>query len=73
MPSTVAVHKPAVQREGPAGGFQPDVHGQFPDGEHHSFSFGSSAVGRPSATHSLWDDPPRSGAEAIIGAAITST
>ena len=53
-PSAIAVHEPGVEREGPAGRLHPDVRGKFVDGEHHSFSLVSSAVGRPSATHSFF-------------------
>jgi hypothetical protein len=54
MPSTFAVHESAVQREGPAGGFQPDMSGQIRDGEHHSSSLVSSTVGSRSATHNFF-------------------
>ena len=53
-PSTIAVHEPAVQREGPAGALEADAHGELGDGLHHSSSLVSSTVGNPSATHSFF-------------------
>src|SRR5450631_2346295 len=53
-PCAIAVHVPRVERERSAGGFRADVRGEIVDGEHHSSSLFSSAVGRPSATHSFF-------------------
>src|SRR5450755_3785686 len=54
MSRTIAVHVPRVERESSAGGLHADVGCQIIDGEHHSSPLVSSAVGRPSATHSFF-------------------
>src|ERR1700731_3169192 len=53
-PCAIAVHAPPVEGESPARRIHADMRGQIVDGEHHSSSLVSSAVGRPSATHSFF-------------------
>src|ERR1700738_2294615 len=53
-PRAIAVHIPRVERERSAGGFHADLRGEIVDSEHHSSPLVSSAVGRPSATHSFF-------------------
>src|SRR5712692_5226485 len=53
-PCSIAIHVPGVECERSAGGFHADVGRQIVDGEHHSSPLVSSAVGRPSATHSFF-------------------
>src|SRR6185437_7848257 len=50
----IAVHKSSIERKGPAGALQPDVHGKVCDRLHHSSSLVSSTVGSPSATHNFF-------------------
>jgi hypothetical protein len=50
----IAVHVPWIERERSAGSLHADLSGQIVDGEHHSSPLVSSAVGRPSATHSFF-------------------
>jgi hypothetical protein len=53
-PDAIAIHERTIQREGVAGRSQSDVRGEIGDGGHHSSSLVSSAVGKPSATHSFF-------------------
>src|ERR1019366_2052803 len=54
VPSAIAVHEPAIQRECLTGSPQTNVRRELDHGEHHSSPFLSSAVGSPSATHSFF-------------------
>jgi hypothetical protein len=54
MANSIAVHEPAIQREGVAGTSHPDVPGELGHGAHYSSSVRSSEVGSPRATHSFF-------------------
>jgi hypothetical protein len=50
----ITVHESRIERESPAGRLHADMGRELRDGEHHSSSIVSSAVGSPRATHSFF-------------------